>query len=165
MSPARLLRHWLARLSGARRAFTPAVRESIEREITHAEAQHAGEICFVIEPALSFPLLWQGVSSRQRALSAFASLGVWDTAANNGVLIYVLFADRSVEVVVDRGISAHVPDADWQGLCSEVESHYRRADFDAGSQLAVRGVAQRLAQHFPAVSPHRNELPNQPILL
>jgi hypothetical protein len=165
MSAARLLRHAWAGLGGARHAFSVGVRTTIEREITAAEAGHAGEIRFAIEPALGFALLWQGITPRQRALAAFASLGVWDTVANNGVLIYVLLADRAVEVVADRGIAARVADAEWAGLCRDVEAHFRRGDFDAGSQLAVRGVARLLAQHFPAVGAHPNELPNQAILL
>jgi hypothetical protein len=165
MEPARFLRHWWTGLRGAGRAFTADVRATIEREITAAEAQHAGEIRFAIEPALHLPLLWHGVSPRQRALAAFSSLGVWDTSANNGVLIYVLLADRAVEVVADRGIAARVSEAEWSSLCREIETHFRRADFDAGSQFAVRGVARLLALHFPPVGPHRNELPNQAILL
>ena len=90
---------------------------------------------------------------------------MWDTEANNGVLIYVLMADRALEVVADRGIAALIPAAEWQSLCDEVQEYFRRGDYETGAVTAVRGVAARLARHFPAAGPHRNELPNQPILL
>ena len=41
-------------------------------------------------------------------MQVFGQLGVWDTAQNNGVLIYLLLADRVVEIVADRGIAARI---------------------------------------------------------
>lgn len=161
----RTIRHWYHGLRGARAAFPAAVRASIEREIGESERQHRGEICFAIEAALPMGSLARGVSARQSALAAFATLGVWDTEANNGVLIYVLLADHSVELVADRGIASRIADSEWQALCAEVETCFRRGEFEKGSLLGVRGVAQRLAQHFPAAASRANELPNQPVLL
>ena len=45
---------------------------------------------------------------RARALEVFAHLRVWDTEHNNGVLIYVQLADRTVEIVADRGLREHM---------------------------------------------------------
>lgn len=147
------------------KAFPVAVRTSIEREITAVEAGYQGEICFAVEAALSLEQLWRRMTARQRAIECFAALGVWDTAANNGVLIYVLLADRSVEIVADRGIVARVGEEQWRALCTAVETQYRSGAFDAGSRQAVRGVAEYMARHFPNEVAGRNELPNQPILL
>ena len=147
------------------KAFPVAVRNSIEREITAVEAGYQGEICFAVEAALGLEQLWRRTTARQRAIECFATLGVWDTAANNGVLIYVLLADRSVEIVADRGITALVGEEQWRALCASVETHYRSGEFDAGSRQAVRGIAEHLARHFPNEVAGRNELPNQPILL
>jgi uncharacterized membrane protein YgcG len=165
MGPLRYLMHWWIGLRGAATAFPLSVRESIEREIAAAERLHQGEICFAVQAALGFPPLWRGVTSQQCAMRAFASLGVWDTAENNGVLIYVLLADRAVEIIADRGIAALIPSGEWQSLCNQVQERFRVGDFEAGAVMAVRGVAERLARHFPAIGLHENELPNQPILL
>ena len=81
------------------------------------------------------------------------------------MLIYVLRADRAVEILADRGISARVSEAEWQSVCREVETHYRAAGYAQGSTAAVAGVARLLGQHFPAGGSGANELPNQPILL
>ena len=165
MGPLRYLVHWWMGLRGASGAFPLSVRENIEREIEAAEQQHQGEICFAVQAALGFPPLWRGVTSQQCAMRAFASLGVWDTAANNGVLIYVLLADRSVEIIADRGIAALIPDGEWQSLCNAAQERFRTGDFEGGAVTAVRGVASRLARHFPGDGVPANELPNQPILL
>jgi uncharacterized membrane protein len=92
-------------------------------------------------------------------------LHIWDTQLNNGVLIYVLRADRAVEIIADRGINARVSAQEWQQVCREVESHYRAGRYLEGSRAAVAGVARLLALHFPGEHPSGNELPNQPILL
>jgi uncharacterized membrane protein len=160
-----MLRHLVASFRPARSHFNTAVRTVIEQEITRAERTHSGEICFAVESALGPAMLWRGVSSRQRALQVFAQQGVWDTRANNGVLIYVLLADQAVELVADRGIAIHVPEPAWRALCAQVEALYRNGDYQDGSIAAIRGAARWLTLHFPPDGADRNELPNQPILL
>jgi uncharacterized membrane protein len=165
MGLGRWIAHWWLGLRGAGGAFPLAVRANIEREIGAAETSHRGEICFAVQAALPLPALWHGETAQHQALSVFASLGVWDTEANNGVLIYVLLADRAIEIVADRGIARLIPASEWQSLCDDVQSCFRRGEFEAGAVSAVRGVAARLARHFPPQGPRPNELPNQPVLL
>jgi uncharacterized membrane protein len=161
----RLLRHLVSSTTRTRALFSPAVLSQIEAAIGAAEARHSGEIRFVVESSLPLPALWQAVTARARAQQLFAHLRVWDTEHNNGVLIYVLRADRAVEILADRGISARVSEAEWQAVCREVENHYRAGDYALGSTAAVAGVARLLGRHFPAGGSGANELPNQPILL
>jgi uncharacterized membrane protein len=161
----RLLRHLFASAARTRILFSPAVLSQIEAAIGDAEAQHSGEIRFVVETALHPAALWHNVTPRARALQVFALLRIWDTHHNNGVLIYVLRADRAVEILADRGISARVTEAEWQAVCREVEIQYRAGQYAAGSIAAVAGVARLLGQHFPGGGSGTNELPNQPILL
>ena len=95
----------------------------------------------------------------------FAALGVWDTSANNGVLIYVLLADRSVEIVADRAIAACVPEATWSALCAAVQEPFRLGDITGACCQAVQGVGRELERHFPSGGDLGNQLPNQPVLL
>ena len=161
----RVLRHGYAGLRPARRLLNAAALAQIESEIQAAERTHSGEIRIAIETALALPQLWRRLGARERALQVFASLGVWDTAHNNGVLIYVLLADHAIEIVADRGIAACVPAADWAALCAEIGTHFRQGELAAGCCMAVRSVAQRMARFFPSAGGDGNELPNQPILL
>jgi uncharacterized membrane protein len=161
----RLFRHLFSTAARTRVLFSPAVLAQIETAIGTAEAQHSGEIRFVVETALPLSALWHGLTPRARALQVFAHLHVWDTHANNGVLIYVLRADRAVEILADRGISARVSEAEWQAVCREVEVQYRAGRYAEGSSVAVAGVARLLGLHFPAGGSGSNELPNQPVLL
>jgi uncharacterized membrane protein len=161
----RILRHQWQRLRPAHRLFTPAILADIEAEIGVAERGHSGEIRFVIETHLSVEALWHGLTPRARALQVFAALGVWDTAANNGVLIYLLLADRSIEIVADRGIAARVPQSEWDGVCRQIETQFAAGRYGEASCAAVRAVGRHLADHFPAQAGGANELPNQPVLL
>ena len=165
MSVMRIFRHLFTTHWATRRCFTADVQRRIENCVREVELQHAGEIRFAIETALDLPELWSGLASRQRALEVFGQLGVWDTAGNNGVLIYLLRADRCVEIIADRGIASRVLPAEWDAVCRAMEDHFRAGRFAEGSEAGVRGVGHLLGKHFPNAGGDRDELPNQPILL
>lgn len=165
MNIQRWLRNLFATPFGTRRRFPAHVLQAIERAITTVEARHAGEIRFVIETSLDLPDLWANRSPRDRAIDVFSQLRVWDTADNNGVLIYLLMAEHDVEIVADRGISASVSAAEWEQVCRQMEAHFRDGRFKEGSLAGIEAVAGLLGQHFPAASGDRNEQPNRPILL
>lgn len=161
----RALRHLFATHWLTRRRFNAGVLGQIEAAVKEVETQHAGEIRFAVETAFDLADLWYRVTPRQHALEVFGRLGVWDTEQNNGVLIYILMADRDVEIVADRGIASRVTQAEWDAVCRQVEDAFRRGDFAAGSIAGVHGVGRLLKQHFPARGGDRNEQPNQPVLL
>ena len=165
MSPGRALRHLFATRWGTRRRFTAEVRSRIERDIADLERRHAGEIRFAIETAFDLPDLWYGTTPRERALAVFGQLGVWDTAGNNGVLIYVLMADRDVEIVADRALAARVPQADWDDVCRGMKGHFGAGRFAEGAQAGIAGVGTLLARHFPAQGGDSNEQPDAPVVL
>ena len=165
MQFARLVRHLFATRWGARRRFTPEVLAAIERGIAAHESRHAGEIRFAIETAFDLPDLWYGLTPRQRAVVVFGQLGVWDTAGNNGVLIYVLMADRDVEIVADRAIAERVRQTDWEAVCHEMETHFRAGRFADGAEAGIAGVGRLLAQNFPGQGGDRNEQADAPVMI
>jgi uncharacterized membrane protein len=165
MNLRRVIRHLFSTRLRMQQRFDAKVCDLIAAEIAAAELLHAGEICFAVEHALDAARLRANVSPRARAVELFGSLRVWDTEHNNGVLIYVLLADRSVEFVADRGLNARIGADEWTALCREVETHYRAGHDAEGSVAAIRGVAALLQKHFPLAVGDRNELPNQPFLL
>ena len=161
----RLLRHLFATRAGTRRRFSDAVDAAIESAIRAAETGTSGEIRFAIETALDIAELWAGLTPRERAMQVFSQLRVWDTELRNGVLIYVLGADRDVEIVADRAAAAKIPATEWEAVCRLIEGHFRAGRFEAGAVAGVAAVGALLVLHFPAVPGDRNELPNQPTLL
>ena len=165
MDIGRFWKHILMSPLRARRCFGPEVMSAIEREVGVQEKRHRGEIRFVVEAELTSAQLWADLSSRDRARQVFAEQGVWNTEENTGVLIYLLLADRRVEIVADRGITARVPETQWQATCRTMESHFREGRFAEGAVAGIREVSGLLAQHFPGGADNPDELPNRPILI
>lgn len=161
----RALTHLFATEAGTRRRFPPRILSAVEQGVTDAEQRTSGEIRFAIETALDLPDLWSGRTPRERALDVFGELRLWDTELANGVLIYVLMADRDVEIVADRGAAARIPYADWEIVCRLMEEHFRAGRFEQGALAGVAAVGALLERHFPARRIERDELPNQPSLL
>ena len=147
------------------RAFPRQTLLAIEQAIKASEAAHAGEIRFAVEGALDGAPLLKGQSAAERALDVFSQLRVWDTQHNNGVLIYLLLADRDVEVVADRAIHAKVAPQEWERICRDMEAAFRQAKYEQGVVNGVQAVTQHLQEHFPAHGAGKNELSDKTVLL
>jgi uncharacterized membrane protein len=162
----RRLKHLLTGRAAVRRAFPPASLAAIEAAIAAAECTHAGQIRFAVEPSLEGAALLAGQGARERAVDVFSLLRVWDTAHNNGVLIYLLLADRDVEIVADRGIHACCGAAAWESICERMEARFRQGLFEQGVIEGIAAVGAQLAAHFPpGDGSNGNELPDRPVIL
>src|SRR5437870_12567052 len=148
MGIGRIGRHLLHHNWWLRRYFPRGVLASIEQAIKAGEATHAGQVRFVVEGALDGGPLFRNQSARERALDTFSHLRIWDTHHNNGVLIYLLLADRKVEIVADRGIATKVGDEGWQKICGAMERDFRAGNFETGVINRIAAVSRALAAHL-----------------
>ena len=165
MSMKRIARHLMASQWMVRRAFPRDTLVAIDKAIKASESLHRGEIRFAVEGALQIEPLFRGQTARERAIGVFSQLQIWDTEHNNGVLIYLLLADRDVEIVADRGIDAKVGPREWERICRKMEAAFRQADFEGGVVGGIQEVTRHLAEHFPPIGDDRNELPDKPVVL
>jgi|ERR1700756_3832530 uncharacterized membrane protein len=165
MGIKRTAKHLIEHHWRARRIFTRQVLARIEQAIKAGEATHAGQVRFVVEGSLDGVPLFRDQSARERALDVFSHLRIWDTEHNNGVLIYLLLADRRVEIIADRGIDAREGEAGWQAICRSMEAEFREGRFEAGAIKGIEAVSRELAKYFPPQSPQRNELPDAPVVI
>jgi uncharacterized membrane protein len=165
MSIRRIGKHLVEHRWRVRRIFPPEVLAAIERTIKAGEATHSGQVRFVVEGALDGKPLFRNQSARERALDVFSQLRIWDTAHNDGVLIYLLLADRDVEIVADRGIDAKVGAAGWEKICKEMETDFRAGNFAGGVIKGIQAVSKQLAGHFPKHGGGENELPDAPVVI
>jgi uncharacterized membrane protein len=161
----RIIRHLFSMHGAVTRAFPPSAMASIEQAIAKSETQHRGEIRFAVEAALDSHVLFAGQSARAHALDVFSQLRVWDTEENNGVLIYLLLADRNIEMVADRGIDAKVSPAQWEQICRRMEEALLRGEFEQAILAGIGQVSALLARYYPSRPDNRNELPDQPVIL
>ena len=162
---ARGLRHLLQVDARVRRAFPRATLARIEAAVRASEARHRAELRFVVEGALEPWAILRGLTPRERAVELFSALRVWDTAHNNGVLIYVQVVDRDIEIVADRGLNACVAADEWDAVCRAMEDAFRRRDYARGAEEGIAAVTAILERHFPPVDGDADELPNAPVLL
>ena len=171
----RFFKHLVSNPWQVRSYFSLQSLHNIEKAIEVSETKHGGEIRFVVEAGLHpYEILFHK-TPKKRAIELFGRLNIWDTEQNNGVLIYLLLADRDVEIVADRGIHQHVGQEGWEEICHEMESMFRRGEFEAGVLQGIAKISAALALYFPPISAKetknktsrkkRNEISNKPLIL
>ena len=148
-----------------RKDFPPAEMNKIETAIAASEMKHSGEIRFAIESSLPLKALWLDENMHERALEVFSLLRVWDTEDNNGVLIYLLLADKKVEITADRNINIVVGTEEWQRICDLMQNEFKAGRFGQGVVMGVEEIGQLLERHFPYQKDDVNELSDKPIVL
>ncbi|HEY0268430.1 MAG TPA: TPM domain-containing protein [Methyloradius sp.] len=161
----RFFRHLFSTPWHVRRHLPAQTLQAITSAIHDSEASHQGQIRFVVEGELHPLHILRGVNPRQRALKLFSDYAIWDTAQNNGVLIYLLLADHDVEIIADRGIDAYVGATGWESICKEMEALFRQGKFEDAMLAGITQVGALLTQHFPSTNWKENELPDTPIVL
>lgn len=159
-----------------RTALPDALLERLTRRVAASERRHTGQIRICIEGGLPWSYLLRGASPRERAVTQFGKLRVWDTEHNNGVLIYLLHADHAIEIVADRALARVIPPEAWQALVAHMGAAFRAQRYEDGLTQALSEVSALLVQHFPVAqgslqpqdSPATpfpaNELPDAPVV-
>jgi hypothetical protein len=167
---SRLLRLWRHRWIDAadvQRALPPEALQRLGARVAASERRHSGEVRICIEAGLPWSYIRRGAAPRERAITLFGKLRVWDTAYNNGVLIYLLLAEHAIEIVADRGIDAHGNAEEWAAMAKRMAAAFREGRFEDGITHALEEVSALLVAHFPLAegAPDRNELPNEPVVM
>ncbi len=162
---SRMLTHLRTGAGVVNRRFDRAAMMRIGEAIAVAERGHAGEIRFAVEASLSVRQLRLHRDPRSRALEVFSQLRVWDTEANSGVLLYLLWADRAIEVVADRGISALVPAAEWEAVCAQMRDGLRSAHPADAVIAGIGRIGDLLRSALPTQESTPDELPDDPVRL
>ncbi len=163
----RIWRHRWIDEAAVRRVLPAAALERLAGRVGASERRHSGEIRICVEAGLPLSYLWRNAPARQRAVTLFGKLRVWDTEHNNGVLIYLLLAEHAIEIVADRGIDARVDDAEWAAMAQRMGSAFRDGRFEDGLTQALEEMSALLVEHFPLGEnePDTNELPDEPVVL
>jgi uncharacterized membrane protein len=161
----RILNHLLLPRAALHRRFPAHTLTAIEEAVQASERRHRAEIRVAIEVALDLRALWRVRTARERALEVFAELGVWSTAESNGVLVYLLLAERDVEIVADRGFDGRVTELEWREVCAGIENALAAGQWRDGVLLGIERVTLLLEREFPATGVNPNEQIDRPALL
>lgn len=147
------------------RGWDQRMQEAIAQIETHSSA----ELRLCVEAALPWSWLARARSAdpdqlvRERAVSLFGQLRVWDTEHNSGVLIYVLLAEHAIEIVADRGLR-EIPNAQWEQVASDLAVGLRTGQQDKALLEALRRCGQLLSALNLPQDQQGNELPNMPFV-
>lgn len=162
----RLARHFIYDERSAHRVLDAEAQQRLADHVAQSETTHSGEIRLCIEGALPLGYVWRGISVRARAVDLFGQLRVWDTEHNNGVLIYLLLAERRIEIVADRGLAQRVPSSAWQQLADQLAEGLKAGRFEESLTRCIDAVGAMLQSHW-ALTPGQiniNELADAPAL-
>jgi uncharacterized membrane protein len=159
----RVWQHALVGRWHIRQLLNAESRNRITECVAEAERGHLGQIRVVIEATPGMRHVRAGRTARERALEVFAQERVWDTHHNNGVLLYLLVAERDAEVVADRGLNALVPHERWEEICQLLEREVSQHGFVHAVCDAVRAIGDVLRSAFPADT-QVNELPDDVVV-
>ena len=165
----RWARHLWLDVGDVHRVVPDAMAERLARRVSASEGRHTGEVRLCVEASLPAGEVWLAGSTqalplriRERALGWFGRLGIWDTAHNNGVLIYLLLAERAIEIVADRALTERVTPAEWQAMVTRLSASLRAGQVEDGLTQALEEVSAVLVAHFPSPKgwQRANELPD-----
>jgi hypothetical protein len=161
----RVWSHLVASSAALARRFPSHALTAIEDAVEASEKRHRAEIRVAIETALDLRALWRIKSARQRALEVFTELRVWHTRERNGVLIYLLLAERDVEIVADTGFDGRVEQSEWSRVCTIIERELGLGHWRDGVLAGIEAVTVLLTREFPPTEPSPNEQQNRPAVL
>jgi uncharacterized membrane protein len=165
MSLGRSFKHFYHSFQPVFKTFPEESLERITQAINESEKSHDAELVFAVESSLSALAAYKGLTAQQRSFEVFSQLKVWDTEKNNGVLIYLLLADRDIEIVLDRGIYSITKPEQWEDICQQMEAKFRKGLFEEGVVEGIQSISAILKLHFPKTAGDRNEIPNRPVIL
>jgi uncharacterized membrane protein len=122
--------------------------------IAAAEAATSGELRVHLEAKCK-------TDAVARAIDVFDQLEMQATAARNGVLIYVAFADRKLAIIGDEGINTRVQHNFWDSTRDLMLAHFKEGRLAEGLCAGITEAGSQLARFFPPQENDQNELPNQ----
>ncbi len=122
--------------------------------IRNAEKQTSGEIRVHIDNKCPKPVL-------EQAYEIFMRLGMSETEAKNGVLIYLSLDDRKVAIIGDSGIDGCVEANFWEDVKERMIDFFRKGHITEGICDAIGLTGEKLKIHFPYRDDDKNELSDE----
>ena len=147
------------------RWLTAEARKRLTKKVSEAEIGHRGEVFLIIENALPIQAEYHS-NARERAVDLFSDYRVWDTEENTGVLIYVNVCEQSLDIIADRGISAHVSPTVWRAMCDKAVAGIANRKVEESLTDLLDEVGQLLRQYYYLEhDPEGNELSDTVVFL
>ena len=123
-----------------------------------------GILCLPSVQVLLMPRRARRAVAHRLAMEQFRSRGL-AAKGGRGVLIFVSLAERYARIIADNGISARVPQSQWQAAVDALVVHMRAGRIADGFVAAIDLCGDELARNFPPTETSRDELPDRIYLI
>jgi len=134
--------------------FDESEKYAIREAIAAAEDRTSGEIRIHLERRTEGDVL-------DCARRVFEGIGMTQTTARNGVLLYLSVEDHRYAILGDEGIDRVVPQDFWDEIRNQLGERFKSDEFERGIVEAVNAVGEKLHRFFPIDHADRNELPDE----
>ncbi len=134
----------------------------IQEHIAETEKSTSGEIriCFRMKRGWAE----KKKTTRELAIKEFHKLGMHGTKDKTGVLVYILFGERTFEVVADAGINSKIGEDKWEVIKNHLSTEFGRGKYKEGLIKALDEIKGVLIEHFPVSEKDTNELSNDIVI-
>jgi uncharacterized membrane protein len=122
--------------------FSENEKQLIVQAIEKAEKRTSGEVRIYIESHCTKDPV-------ERAQEVFQTLKMYETAARNGVLVYLAMKDKKLAIFGDEGIHQKVGDVFWNEEVAKMLSHFNKNNFTTGITEIIHSIGEALVTHFP----------------
>jgi uncharacterized membrane protein len=127
--------------------------QAVVNAIAEAEKNTSGELRVHLEKGTNDPPII-------RAYQVFRELGMHQTKARNGVLIYVGVETHQFAIYGDVGIDEIVNPDFWEKTKEKIQYHFEKKQFKKGLVEGIKQAGKCLSDYFPYNNDDKNELPN-----
>ncbi|RLD56934.1 MAG: TPM domain-containing protein [Bacteroidetes bacterium] len=95
---------------------------------------------------------------KERAIRHFMESGAYNTKERSGILIFISFLERRVELLADIGISKKIPQEKWDSIVQYIVNGIKENKISEHLSKAIEDCGKLLAIHFPIQPDDVNEL-------
>jgi putative membrane protein len=124
-----------------------------------------GILCWTPVRVALMPRRVRRAAAHRVAMAQFEIRGLARKHDRSGILIFVSLAERYARIIADEGISARVPQSQWQAAVDVLVTHMRKGRIAEGFVEAIDLCGNELAKHFPLTGAARRELSDRIYLI
>jgi len=97
---------------------------------------------------------------KQRAIGHFVEAGLANTKDRTGILIFISYQEKRIELLADTGINVLIPKEKWKDIVENLIKDIRDKNTGEGIVKAIDECGKLLSKHFPIKPDDTNELSN-----
>jgi uncharacterized membrane protein len=142
--------------------LSPQDLEAIKAEIAEVEKKTSSEIRLSLRDKRN--LYEKLYKPRELAVRDFEKLGMTNTKYKSGILIFIIFGERSYDILADEGIYEKIHDSVWNELETKLKEEFRNENYVSGIIHLIQQMGSILAKEFPSGPGNIDELKDEVVI-